>query len=165
MAGADKKRMMARRDFKVLHKMVETLKDKRKEYTKFLDELCNDNAEQDWWPDRLRPALGCVLIETDIPTDVMAKISKLAPEIVSLLGTYQRRVRIPRETLADIFKREDELEELDRKLTKKVIAVAASAAVPTISLNLNTGEIVDKDVDEANPAQAEEDQAEDDGTQ
>ena len=141
MRAAEPKRMMARQDFLAVFYLNRELATLREEYQKLIEQMCNENADKNWWPDRVDAQIGFVLVEA--PTD--GKGAGPLPPV---------RHRIDPEWRERLGKKADELRASRNKLEHKVAQIAVACGVPTKYIDITTGEITILTVEEGPPSQS-----------
>lgn len=140
------KRMMARKDFKVLRDLVKEQTEAQKAYNEALVKLCDDNGDKDWWPDKVKSGLGFVLVTREVQREAQGDGEATSEKIVE-------RQRISPEDRATLKEVAEKLDSVKDRIEKKIIAIAIKAGVPTNYVDAGTGEITTERVEECDPAE------------
>ena len=124
MRSAEPKRMMNRQDFLAVFNLNRDLAALREEYQKLIEQMCDENADKNWWPDKVNVKMGFVMVESPGPASSLTLRHRIQP-------AWREKLR----------KKADELRSARDKLECKVALVAVACGVPTKYIDISTGEI------------------------
>ena len=125
------KHMMHRSDFKKLYNLNKKVVELREENDELIEEMCDENAEANWWPDKVNLKAGFVLVE--LPNTEAADQLRATPRV--------ERQRITPEWRKKLKAKRTEILDALHALERKVTLVAVACCVPTTCIDIGSGEI------------------------
>lgn len=141
------KHMMHRSDFKKVVKLNAEVMKLREENDELIETMCDENADANWWPDKVNVKGGFVLVESpDTPAVDGVSVEGADAMIAVKAGAAPcvERRRITSEWRKTLKAKRTEILGALHRLERKVTLIAVACGVPTTCIDIGSGEITVK---------------------